>query len=383
MRATLERVASRLHSRPTLWSRGLRARLVVWLGAGLATLASAATNVAEATPRAIVIAPYDASSLAADEQWMGEAVAQVISLGLVWQQGLVQIEPARFRSVVDPIVWDETHVAQAARAVRADTALYGTIVRKDSGLLLQPRLLDLKSGQPTPLPPMAFTEAETVAQLASLAGIYAQALLPALTGGERTRIERAARPTSSLPALELFARGQTAFYDGDNTNAVDLLVRAVEADQSFAPATLSLGVVHAALGNRWKAAALFRATFMLDSKMPEPFKALGDLYLSVPRNLFDQAIEAYSKAIELRPFYADAHAGLGDAHIAKGDVSLAVEAYQRAIAFDPFNPRTHVRLGRAYAAKGRCTDAANEHSRAGELDPHYAAVPAPCPTNTP
>jgi len=255
MRATLERVASRLHSRPTLWSRGLRARLVVWLGAGLATLASAATNGAEATPRAIVIAPYDTSSLAADEQWMGEAVAQVISLGLVWQQGLVQIEPARFRSVVDPIVWDETHVAQAARAVRADTALHGTIVRKDSGLLLQPRLLDLKSGQPTPLPPMAFTEAET--------------------------------------------------------------------------------------------------------------------------------IEAYSKAIELRPFYADAHAGLGDAHVAKGDVSLAVYAYQRAIAFDPFNPRTHVRLGRAYAAKGRCTDAANEHRRAGELDPHYAAVPAPCPTNTP
>ncbi len=62
--------------------------------------------------------------------------------------------------------------------------------------------------------------------------------------------------------------------------------------------------------------------------MPEPFKALGDLYLSVPRSLFDQAVEAYGKAIELRPFYADAYAGLGDANAAKGDLDRAVIAYQ-------------------------------------------------------
>src|SRR2546428_10301481 len=53
-------------------------------------------------------------------------------------------------------------------------------------------------------------------------------------------------------------------------------------------------------------------------RSPEPFKALGDLFLAAPRRLFDQAVEAYNKALELRPFYADAHVGLGDARAAKG-----------------------------------------------------------------
>ena len=380
VRAKLALVASWLHVLPALSSHGRRA----WLAVGVASLAVfAATAGAEITPRAIVVTPFDSSSLAADEQWMGESIAQMISLGLVWQEGIVQVDAARLKGVVDPVVWDETHVAQAARAVRADAALYGTIVRKDSGLLLQARVMDLKSGQTTSLPPMALTTPDATTQLASLSGVYAQVLQPALTGGEKTRIERAARPTSSLRALELFVRGQIAFHAGDNTNAVDLLVRAVEADQSFAVAYYVLGVVHAALNNRWKAAAQLRAAVILDSKMPEPFKALGDLFLSQPRRLFDQAIEAYSKAIELRPFYADAHAGLGDAHNAKGNVTLALYAYQQAVAFDPFNPRTHRSLAQAYAAKGRCSEAANEYRRAVEIDPLYAAAPAPCPTNTP
>src|SRR5262249_37306774 len=152
----------------------------------------AATAGAEITPRAIVVTPFDSSSLAADEQWMGESIAQMISLGLVWQEGIVQVDGARLKGVVDPVVWDETHVAQAARAGRPAAARYGTRVRNASGLLPGARVMDLKGGQPPPLPPMALTTPDATTQLASLSGLYAQVLQPALTGGEKTRIERAA-----------------------------------------------------------------------------------------------------------------------------------------------------------------------------------------------
>src|SRR5262249_14593009 len=78
---------------------------------------------------------------------------------------------------------------------------------------------------------------------------------------------------------------------------------------NFVVAQYTLGAVHQALGNRWKAAAQFRAATQLDASYPEPYKALGDLFLAAPRRLFDQAVEAYQKAIELRPFYADATSG--------------------------------------------------------------------------
>src|SRR2546425_6036222 len=84
---------------------------------------------------------------------------------------------------------------------------------------------------------------------------------------------------------------------------------------------------------------LFRS---LDAAYPEPFKALGDLFLAAPRRLFDQAVEAYNKAIELRPFYADAHVGLGEARAAKGETDAAVAAYQKALSFNPVNPRVYI-----------------------------------------
>ena len=361
----------------------LRALPAVILAAGLAALVSAAESDPKVNPRAILIVPFDASGVGSGDRWMGEAVAQTIALGLAQQPGLVQIERDRFSRAVNPPIWSEADLIQAGRAVGAHAALYGSIGRKDSDLVLRPRLLDINKGRTTPLPPATFPDAELLTRLASLPVVYARTLQPALTDAASARIETAARPTASIRALELFSRGQTAVYDGENEGAVELLTRAVEADASFAVASYSLGLVYSSLGNRWKAAALFRTALQVDGRMPEPFKAIGDLFLSTPRNLFDQAIEAYSKAIELRPFYAEAHAGLGNAYTAKGDIDRALISYRAAIALDPFDPLTHVRLGHSYAAKARCADAEKSYRQARELDRFSMVGPTPCPRRSP
>jgi tetratricopeptide (TPR) repeat protein len=174
-------------------------------------------------------------------------------------------------------------------------------------------------------------------------------------------------------AFELFSRGQISALRADqegNEAAVDLLSRAVEVDPSFVVAAYMLGVVHSALGNRWKAAAQFRAATQLDPLYPEPYKALGDLYLSQPRRLFDQAVEAYGKAIELRPFYADAYVGLGDAKAAKSDIDGAIAAYQKALVYNPVNPRVHMSLGKIYyGEKGLYYESVNAYKKAIDLDP--------------
>jgi len=183
-------------------------------------------------------------------------------------------------------------------------------------------------------------------------------------GSRKRRVRRGCR--------ELFARGQIAAARGDqesNEAAVDLLSRAIEADPSFVVAHYTLGVVHSALGNRWKAAAQFRASTQADASYPEPYKALGDLFLSQPRRLFDQAIEAYSKAIELRPFFADAYVGLGDAKAAKSDIDGAIAAYQKALVYNPVNPKVHMSLGKIfYGEKGLYYESVTAYKRAIELD---------------
>ncbi len=353
--------------------RGLMLSLTIVtavLGQGLRADAAPA-----ARPHVVLIVPFDASGTGADWSWTGQAVPEALTLGLSQHPAFVQIEQARLRAFGQPEAWGEGPVAQAARSLRADAALFGTVTRTGSDLTIRARLLEVKSSgsDAIGLEPLTFPADELLTRLPGLVITYARTMKVALTDTETARIDKAARPTNTLRAFELYTRSQQAAYRGGqegNESAADLLARAIEADPNFVVAQYSLGRVHQALGNRWKAAAQYRAATQLDPLYPEPYKALGDLLLSAPRRLFDQAVEAYQKAIERRPFYADAHVGLGDALAAKGDVDGAINAYQRALTFNTANPRVHVSLGKIYyGEKGLYYESVNAYKRAIDLDP--------------
>jgi tetratricopeptide (TPR) repeat protein len=330
---------------------------------------------AAAKPRAILIVPFDASTLSRDEQWLGEGIAQVLAAGLAQHPAFVQIDRARVRAVGQPEAWGEAVVQQAARTVRAEAALYGTVTRRGAELLIQPKLLEIKgqAADTVAMEPVTVAEGELLARMSGLPITYTRTLKVAVSDVEARRMDKASQPTRSPRAFELFARSQMAARAGgpeNNEMAVDLLTRAIEADATFVLAQYTLGTVHQTLGNRWKAAAQFRASTQLDATYPEPFKALGDLFLAAPRRLFDQAVEAYTKAIELRPFYAEAHVGLGDAKASKGDIDGAVGAYQKALVFNPVNPKVHMSLGKIYySEKNLYYESVNAYKKAIDLDP--------------
>jgi tetratricopeptide (TPR) repeat protein len=358
---------------------GRSARWAILLVA-LAILLGPVTEAAASTPvkpRAVLLVPFDASALERDEQWLGHGIARLISLSLVQHPGFVQIEEARVRGVGRPDVWGEAVVAQTARTLRADAALYGRIIRDGTDFVVQPRLLEIKATptEAVALEPVTAPPGELLARLAPLPVIYARTLKVALTDAEARRMEKAAQPTRSFKAFELYARAvsATAYRPAPegNEQAVDLLARAIEADPNFVVAQYTLGTVHQALGNRWKAAAQYRASTQLDATYPEPYKALGDLFLAAPRRVFDQAVEAYNKAIELRPYYAEAYVGLGDARAAKGEVDAAVAAYTKALVYNPINPRVHMSLGKIYyTEKGLYYESVSAYKKAIELDPN-------------
>ncbi len=353
-------------------TRGLGQRFLLGL---LLVAPLVAPVAASATPRALLILPFDATALAPEERWLGEGVAQVLALGLAQHPAFVQIERGRGRVGGPDEAWRAAGALQVARGARAEVALFGRIERRGDDYVVQPRLLEVKgAGADTgALEPLAAPESELLAKLAGLPLAYARTLRQPVTDAEAVRMARGARPTKLLRAFELYTRGQMAWQRGTqegNEAAVDQLSRAVEVDPNFAVAHYTLGAVHQTLGNRWKAAAQYRASTQLDATYPEPYKALGDLFVAAPRRLFDQAVEAYNKAIELRPFYAEAYVGLGDARAAKGDVDAAIASYQKALVFNPVNPKLHASLGKIYyAEKGLYYESVNAYKRAIELDP--------------
>jgi tetratricopeptide (TPR) repeat protein len=347
--------------------------LTVLIAVLVVALASPAGAVVK--PRVVLIVAFDASSLGPDWSWAGQGVAEALALGLAQHPGFVQIENSRLRAFGQPEAWGESAVLQAARGVKAENALFGTLTRSATTIVIQPRLLEVKAtgGDAIALEPLTVPEDAFLARLPALVVAFAKAMKVPLSDAESTRMEKAARPTTSLKAYELYARSQQVFNRGGqegNESAADLLSRSIEADPNFVVAQYTLGRVHQALGNRWKAAAQYRAATQLDPAYPEPYKALGDLLLAAPRRLFDQAIEAYQKAIERRPFYANAHVGLGEALAAKGDTDAAIAAYQKALTFNPVNPRVYVALGKIYySEKGLYYESVNSYRKGIDLDP--------------
>jgi tetratricopeptide (TPR) repeat protein len=355
----------------------MRPRFAILVVLLLASFVSVTGSEVLAKPRTVLVLPFTPVDLGREEQWLAEAVTESLTLALVHVPALVQLERQRLKQLPDPEVWDDQTALSAAKNLRAELVLYGEVRRAAGDLTIHPKYLEMKGerGERGALEPVTVPDGMLMERLRGLPVAYTRALKIQVSDAEATRMQRSAGPTASGRAYESFVRGRLAASRGTqegNEAAVDLLGRAVEIDPQFVVAQFTLGLVHQSLSNRWKAAAQFRASTQLDPSFPEPYKALGDLFLTAPRRLFDQAVEAYNKALELRPFYAEAYVGLGDAKAAKGDVNGAVSAYQKALQHNPLNPKVHVSLGKIYyAEKGLYYESVTAYKKAVELDPMY------------
>ena len=86
----------------------------------------------------------------------------------------------------------------------------------------------------------------------------------------------------------------------------------------------------------------------------------------------EDAVAGYSRALLLRPDFADAHNNLGAALAAGGRFGEAAAHYVRALELHPDDANAHNNLGIALTALGRLTEAVAHHERAIELDPGKA-----------
>ena len=87
---------------------------------------------------------------------------------------------------------------------------------------------------------------------------------------------------------------------------------------------------------------------------------------------FEQAIENYSKAIELKPDYAYAYINRGNLYLKTGKTEAALKDYNKAIELKPDYVVCYDNLGLAYAYKGEYPEAIKSFEKAIELDPKYA-----------
>ncbi len=86
----------------------------------------------------------------------------------------------------------------------------------------------------------------------------------------------------------------------------------------------------------------------------------------------DQAVEAYTKAIELNADAAGALVNLGTIYFRMGKLAKAESFYKRAVIADPRYALAQFNLGNLYDELGDATRASEYYRAAIRLNPHYA-----------
>ncbi len=97
------------------------------------------------------------------------------------------------------------------------------------------------------------------------------------------------------------------------------------------------------------------------------FYALGIAYGN--KGEYNNAIEAYQKAVEINPKNDDPYNNMGIAYDEKGDYNNAMEAYQKVVEINPKDDKAYNNMGIAYYDKGEYDNAIKAFLKALKLNP--------------
>ncbi len=176
--------------------------------------------------------------------------------------------------------------------------------------------------------------------------------------GEAEEVLTRFSKSSAVAAVEL---GQLYEAGGRPDAARDAYVDALRLDPRSASAALALGKLALAENDYRTAERLFQQAVRADPGYVAARLALADLYYG-PLNDPQRAVREYRRALDQGVADAEKLVAIGDAVMAQGENDLALEAYAKAVALRPGEPAYQHRLSRAsFAAKQlpRAVDAAN------------------------
>jgi Flp pilus assembly protein TadD len=156
------------------------------------------------------------------------------------------------------------------------------------------------------------------------------------------------RNTDALYLLGLLTQATRRFDE-----SADLFQRAVHENPRSAKYLVNLGLSLGGmgLGRTREATEALRAAVAIDLEIPAAWSNLGNEFRNDLK--FEEAIDAYKRALRLKPDFADAHLNLG-ASLQETEPTLqpAIDSYEKAISLQPEFATAHWNLGFALLLSG-------------------------------
>ena len=230
------------------------------------------------------------------------------------------------------------------RELQVETVVHGRVTGDMSQLTIQVDAVNVASGTQI-WGNRLRSEADQVFRIEEdVAAEVVNALQLRLSADDLSRLVH--RYTSNPHAYDLYLRGR--FHWNKRTEeglrkAIEHFERAIVADPEYALPHAGIADVYAVMGNR--------------DKMP-------------PREAFSRALQSATRALELSPNLAEAHASLGAiAEVHHWDWDEAGRKFRRAIELSPSYTTAYQWYALHFARRGLAKEAEQQMAKALDLDP--------------
>jgi tetratricopeptide (TPR) repeat protein len=179
-----------------------------------------------------------------------------------------------------------------------------------------------------------------------------------------------ARDEANADALHLL--GVLCHQQGDHTQAVERISRAVALRPNVAEFHANLAEAYRALGRCDRAAGCCRTALRLRPDFAEALANLGLALQGLGRSA--EAAEHFRRSLDLRPDLSGAHNNLGIALRALGRLDEAIIHFRRALELEPASALVRNNLGQALVDRGQAEEALIHCREAVRLEPDRAAL---------
>ncbi len=149
-----------------------------------------------------------------------------------------------------------------------------------------------------------------------------------------------------------------------NTMAYNKTIRDLNAVEWF-----ERGYAAGISGNANDAVDAYSKAIEVNPQYVEAYNNRGNIYASLGNH--NQAIKDFNKTIELDPQYAYAYSNRGAAYKILGDFKQAIDDHNKAIELNPQNATSYYNRGLTYVSLGNYDQAINDFDKAIELNPQY------------
>lgn len=188
--------------------------------------------------------------------------------------------------------------------------------------------------------------------------------------GDGTSISGNINLEGNLDQAEEYIKLAEKYYKNkDFKSAIVNYNKAMEVDPALknTSAYLNLGMAYDNIGNFDQAENAFNKALKIAPENSELFYKIGNHYEE--KNDDDNAIDYYKKAIESNKDYEDAYISLANCYTKREELNLAIETYKKALDINDNNAKTYNNLGNAYYQKAEYDQAAESYQKALEFEP--------------